>query len=181
MSSGLRTPSTCPVPRAEVVAALLADGEWNGELRNRGRDGAEVIVSAQEVLHRNPGGNVSSVVEHMPAPPQLGGIAGSDQEIPGTALLVSEAFALRYGLPPGQTHVSEEEWLALVHPEDLSRLDTGMRDMRRPDGPFASKFAIHQSDGSERWIFMWAEVFPGRGRLIHVAGARFQVTSAQQN
>ena len=162
----------CPVPRAEVEAALRVDGEWSGELRNRGRDGAEVIVSAQEVLHRNVRGEVSSVVEHMAVPCRIGGIAGPDQDLPGAALPVSEAFALRYGLPPGQTHVSEEEWLALVHPGELSRLDTELRNIRRPDGPLAARIAIPRSDGSVRWISLRAEVLPGQtGRLVHVTTA----------
>ena len=56
-----------PVPRAEVEAALLRDGEWNGELRNRTQDGREVVVSARKVLHRDPGTENFSIVENMTA------------------------------------------------------------------------------------------------------------------
>jgi PAS domain S-box-containing protein len=54
-----------PVPKAEVDVALLRDGEWNGELRNRAQDGTEVIVLARKVLHRNPDGTVFSIMENV--------------------------------------------------------------------------------------------------------------------
>jgi PAS domain-containing protein len=102
---------------------------------------------------------------------QVGGIAGSDRAFSQTGLRASEGFARRYGLPPGQTHLSEEEWLALVHPEVLAQLDSEMRDLRAPDGPVASRVRIPTSDGSARWISMRAEVSTGRWRLVRVTNA----------
>jgi PAS domain S-box-containing protein len=40
-------------PLAEIEAELRADGFWQGELTQKRRDGAEVIVASQWVLHRD--------------------------------------------------------------------------------------------------------------------------------
>jgi PAS domain S-box-containing protein len=57
----LRT--TYPVPRDEINAALLRDGEWIGELRSHRQDGAELIVLARKVLGETVDGRGLGVME----------------------------------------------------------------------------------------------------------------------
>ncbi len=57
----LRTEFPRPLP--EIEADLLARGEWQGELRNRRRDGAEVIVASRWSLRRAPDGEPLAVAE----------------------------------------------------------------------------------------------------------------------
>jgi len=57
----LRTEFPRPLPETE--AELLARGEWQGELRNRRRDGEEVVVASRWSLRRAPGGEPLAVVE----------------------------------------------------------------------------------------------------------------------
>ena len=54
-----------PVPRAEIAAALERDGEWTGDLRQRTRDGAEIIVTARKVLRRGQDGQPMAVLESL--------------------------------------------------------------------------------------------------------------------
>ena len=52
-----------PRPLAEIKAELLAQGEWRGELRNRRRDGAEVVVASRWSLRRDADGAPVAVAE----------------------------------------------------------------------------------------------------------------------
>ena len=53
-----------PVPFADIEAALLRDGLWVGELRQRTQDGREVTVAVRKVLHREADGGGLSVMEN---------------------------------------------------------------------------------------------------------------------
>jgi two-component system sensor kinase FixL len=57
----LRTEFPRPLP--EIEAELLARGEWQGELRQRRKDGALVIVACHWALRRARGGESATVVE----------------------------------------------------------------------------------------------------------------------
>jgi PAS domain S-box-containing protein len=52
-----------PVSRVEVEAALERDGEWTGDVRQRTRDGTEVIVAVRKALRRDATGRPAGVVE----------------------------------------------------------------------------------------------------------------------
>lgn len=52
-----------PRPRAEIEAALLARGEWRGELHQRRADGAPLIIASHWALRRGPDGEALAVVE----------------------------------------------------------------------------------------------------------------------
>ncbi|CAH2603725.1 Histidine kinase [Rhodovastum atsumiense] len=58
-------PTVFPVPLAEVEAALERDGEWTGDLRQRTKDGREIIVSVRNVLRRGPDGRPLTVLEAL--------------------------------------------------------------------------------------------------------------------
>ncbi len=54
-----------PVPRAAIAAALERNGEWTGDLRQRTRDGREIVVTARKVLRRDPDGRPAAVLESL--------------------------------------------------------------------------------------------------------------------
>jgi len=57
--------SVAPVPFAEIEAELRAHGQWFGELRQRTRDGAEVIVLANKLLRHDPVGGALQVKQAL--------------------------------------------------------------------------------------------------------------------
>jgi PAS domain S-box-containing protein len=59
----LRT--TFPVPRGEIEAALERDGAWSGDLRQRTRDGTEIVVAARKALRRGPDGQPAALLESL--------------------------------------------------------------------------------------------------------------------
>ncbi len=52
-------------PLAEVEATLLHTGEWKGDLRQRTRDGRELVVTAHKVLRRAVAGEPQVVLEAL--------------------------------------------------------------------------------------------------------------------
>jgi PAS domain S-box-containing protein len=54
-----------PIPRAEIEAALERAGEWTGDLRQRTRDGREIVVAAQKVLRHGTQGEPEAVLETL--------------------------------------------------------------------------------------------------------------------
>jgi two-component sensor histidine kinase len=53
------------VPQPEIEAALVRDGGWRGDLRQRRRDGAELIVAAHKALRRGGDGRPVAVAESL--------------------------------------------------------------------------------------------------------------------
>lgn len=54
-----------PVPDADIAAALEQTGEWIGDLRQRTRDGVEIIVAARKALRRGEDGAPAAVLEAL--------------------------------------------------------------------------------------------------------------------
>jgi PAS domain S-box-containing protein len=52
-----------PVSLADVEAHLEREGQWEGELRHRCRDGSEVLVESRHVLFRDAGGRPTAILE----------------------------------------------------------------------------------------------------------------------
>ncbi|HEY2661082.1 MAG TPA: PAS domain S-box protein [Caulobacteraceae bacterium] len=55
--------TTFPVPLPEIEAALATDGEWEGELVQRHRDGSLLEVASHWALHRGASGEAGSLIE----------------------------------------------------------------------------------------------------------------------
>jgi len=51
------------LPRADVEAEVISNGRWSGEIRQRRRDGSDVVVAAEWVLLHDASGEPSAVVE----------------------------------------------------------------------------------------------------------------------
>ena len=54
-----------PLPRDEIEAALLRDGEWRGDLRQMRRDGTSLVVAAHRALRRDGAGQAAAVVDSL--------------------------------------------------------------------------------------------------------------------
>ena len=108
---------------------------------------------------------------------QVSGIAYSDQQVSEPEILISEEFARLYGLPIEQTHITADEWGALLHPDDRDRILADGRSIIETDGIVAAEFRICRLDGSVRWVKMRVETFRGSdGQPLRRIGAQQDIT-----
>ena len=85
-----------------------------------------------------------------------------------------EMFAL-YGLPPDTTP-SVGLWLSMVHPDDVSRLETAI-GTAFATGVYDQDFRLVRPDGVERWISARGRVtYDADGQPARIAGINMDVT-----
>jgi PAS domain S-box-containing protein len=89
-----------------------------------------------------------------------------------------QMFRLR-GLEPGMRMPSDEERLAMVHPDDRQLvIDAGARSLRGE--PLQYEFRVRRADGQWRWIASRSlPARDARGRVVRLTGANWDVTDAR--
>src|SRR6202012_946278 len=92
---------------------------------------------------------------------QVGGVAYSDQIVSEPERLISREFVQLYGLSPMQTHISDKDWAAALHPEDRDRVVAERSSILQHGGTLTPEFRIRRSDGALRWVTMRTEMFLG--------------------
>jgi PAS domain S-box-containing protein len=96
-------------------------------------------------------------------------------------LQLSPGCAAIYGLPEGTLEISSEDWRALVHPNDLPRLDTILgRAFSSGETELVLEFRIVRH-GEVRWIESRVLIsYKKLGRLSRMIGAEIDVTERKQ-
>ena len=108
---------------------------------------------------------------------QVAGIAYSDRNIGDLKMLISDEFVRLYGLRPDQKQMTVAEWLAMVHPEDRSRMLDWSNDLVERSGQSTADFRICRPDGAVRWVTIRAEIFVGpNGRPVRAIHAQRDIT-----
>ena len=96
-------------------------------------------------------------------------------------LQLSPGCAAIYGLPEGTLEISREDWRALVHPDDLSRLDAvARRAFTNGEREFVLEFRIFRH-GQVRWIESRVLIsYNQAGKPVRRIGAEIDVTERKQ-
>ncbi len=187
----LRT--TFPVPRVDIVAALEHAGEWSGDLRQRTRDGTEIVVAARKALRRGPDGRPVAVLESLTdvtaqrrAEAALAGsearlraaVEGSPFPImlhaeDGEVLALSRSWTELSGYRPEEipTHF---DWFRLAYPDGYEMAVVQLeRELAAGEVVRAGEFTIRAKSGEARlWDFQAVPL----GRLPD--GRRLQMSAA---
>ena len=97
-------------------------------------------------------------------------------------LQLSRACATIYGLPEGVREITQEDWRARVHPDDLPRIDAACRQaLAQRQAELILEFRIIRSDGKDRWIEARILVsYDDAGRAVQMIGANIDVTERKQ-
>jgi PAS domain S-box-containing protein len=82
------------------------------------------------------------------------GIGTWEADAAGCGRWNAQMFHLR-GLAPRETAPSREEWMALVHPDDVSAVLEGSPDAPAALLPMSYEFRVRLPDGSYRWLGSW--------------------------
>ena len=182
--------------RRETQAYFASgDGPHEIEFRSLRKDGSERwIVMRADVDRDTTGprrvlGVAMDVTEHHRALEALreashraafvtrhAGIGTWEADAAGCGRWNEQMFRLR-GLAPRETAPSREEWMALVHPDDVSLVLEGSPDAAAALLPMAYEFRVRLPDGSYRWIASRsAPVLDELGRQVRRVGVNWDVT-----
>lgn len=89
----------------------------------------------------------------------------------------SDAYWGIYGLVPDSLAPGYEAWLALVHPEDRSRVGGEIQEALGGGAPYRSEFRIVWPDGAVRWLVGRGSVFRDEaGAPVRMIGVDYDVT-----
>src|SRR5581483_5589448 len=87
-----------------------------------------------------------------------------------------------FGLPPGQTARTLENFIALVHPEDRAGVIEACTRSAQDGADFSIEYRVVWPDGSIHWLYERGKPFRDiAGRLSYMAGACVDITSRKEN
>ena len=145
-----------PVPAAEISAALVRDGEWTGELRQRTKTGVEVTVIARKLLRQGADGG-AAVVENLTDTTALhraeGALHGSQahlRSVVDTAadgIIVARADGRIVSINPAGLRM-----FGYTREEDLAGRDLGVLMPRDEAARHGGYIAAHRSGAPPRII-----------------------------
>ncbi len=102
----------------------------------------------------------------------------------------AESGALRWygdingtlGYPPGTIAPTVASWQALVHPEDLARLDEWGEQLRASVLPLSQEYRVRHFDGTWRyWIDRSLPIVDGQDRIARWIGACVDISDVKRN
>jgi hypothetical protein len=105
-----------------------------------------------------------------------GEVANADWTTCNARAFVSDEYHCRYGLAPGQTPCTFEEWLGRVHPEDRPRVAAEARVLNEKVHSIAIQFGIRRPGSAVRWIAVRAESFREPDGSLRVISGHQDIT-----
>jgi PAS domain S-box-containing protein len=194
--------TTYPVPLAEIEAVLEREGLWCGELRHRTRDGREVIVAVRKVLRPAAGGQPPQVMESVADVTALlhaeealrasearftraveaARIATWEWDPVEDAMTSAGEQKSRLLGRPGGTLSNLAAVLALVHPEDRSRIQQALqRVMAGETDTYDAEFRGVWPDGTVHWLHsVGRAIRDEHGAVRQVSGVSMDVTEQME-
>ncbi|MBU8539186.1 type II toxin-antitoxin system ParD family antitoxin [Falsiroseomonas tokyonensis] len=191
-----------PLPQAEIDSLLLRDGAWKGDLRQRRRDGSEVVVSVQMGLRRDAAGRPVAIAESLTDVTVLrrteAGLSASEQrlrmaqeaaeigifdwDVQRRATSWSpEMFRLMAIDPATPPEACFDAWLDRVHPADRARAKAETVGFLARPGPLQIEYRLKLPDGSVRWMLGRGVVETDEaGRPRRMLGVNLDVTSLRR-
>ena len=183
-----------PEPMQRIREQLFATDRWEGELRQQGAHGKELVISSLWVLHRDRTGSPAAILEvstditerkrleeQLLASQQTYRAIGESInygiwicEPDGRNTYASESFLKLVGLT--QPQCSEFGWGSVLHPDDAERTVARWRDCVRTRGNWDIEHRFRGVDGKYHWIL--ARGVPVRdqsGEIICWAGINLDI------
>lgn len=159
-----------PIPLAEIEAELQQRGRWEGELTQTTRDGAVLTVLSRWSLQRDhralpvatmeTNNDITSrkrADERLRAAEQelrrvvdtIPGMVWSSSPEQGSVVYVNARWA-DMGL--SLDDVEGSKWQAIVHPDDLPKLEEDWARSRLSGQPYENVSRLRQANGEYRWM-----------------------------
>ena len=163
--AGQRPPVYAPAGIREVEAVGRALGDAHDLLERRRTDLQRVASDAEAATERLQAALVAS------------GSGTFRWDIPTGALEWDEALDRLFGLPPGETARSLDQFIALVHPDDRAGVVARCERCAADGADFDMEFRVVWTDGTERWLLDQGRTYrDDDGRPAYMTGACVDIT-----
>jgi PAS domain S-box-containing protein len=83
-----------------------------------------------------------------------------------------------HGVDPATFEVSLENFIALIHPEDVARVQAQIERALQQDNTYELEFRIRRPDGKTAWVFTNGTVLREGGKPVRMIGATLDVTAS---
>ena len=110
----------------------------------------------------------------------VAGIGTWEFDAQNQAITGSGATNPIFGLPPDGATRSVEEYLKVIHPDDVNRIRRGLLEDVKQQSAIAREYRILASDGTIRWVAShgsYRQLADGTERMI---GALFDITDRKR-
>jgi PAS domain S-box-containing protein len=190
-----------PISLHEIRAVLNQQGEWEGELKHRTRDGRSIVVASRWSVQRDHHGNPLNILEinrditdrkraeeelrlnreRLILAQKVGGSGTFDWDIRNNVNTWMPETEELYGLPAGGFGGTFEAWERLVWPADLEQARPALADSLKT-GEFQGEWRIiRPSDGQMRWLAARAKVlFDEDGQPSRMIGINIDITERKR-
>lgn len=186
-----------PAPLEEINSVLLQTGQWEGQLTQIRRDGAQIVMASRWALQRDEQGSPAAILqinhnltEHKRAEEalrrgearlelaqQIAHLGSWDWDIVKNELVWSDEIYRLFGLAPQAFGATLEAFLNCVHPDDREFVVKSVDEALYGGKPYSIDHRIVRPDGSERMVHEQAEVIVDeQGRPVRMVGTVHDVT-----
>jgi PAS domain S-box-containing protein len=185
-----------------VIGALKERGAWDGEWRNRRKDGSEFVTAARITTVDIEGRRHFLCVQRdvteakraeaalrereaeLARVQQIGQVGGLEVNLQdGFRSRRSPEYLRLHGLPPEAEYESHEEWMQRVHPEDRERAWQAFRGaVSGQTHDYVAEYRIvRPSDGEVRWISARGEIErDAEDRPLRLVGVHIDITERRR-
>jgi two-component system, cell cycle sensor histidine kinase and response regulator CckA len=103
-------------------------------------------------------------------------------ELKSNTVTWTDELFRQYGLAPQSRHITYEDYLALVHPDDVAMVDAAVRRAVETRVPYAFDHRVVWPDGTQRWLHGRGDVIvDDAGKVIRLVGSSQDITTRKQN
>jgi two-component system, cell cycle sensor histidine kinase and response regulator CckA len=105
-------------------------------------------------------------------------VAVWDRNLKTNVITFSSGYNKLYALAAGQRALKYDDWLRLIHPEDLEQVRAHMQDALTRTHLWDEEFRVVWPDGSVRWLLGRGTVFTDEtGQTVRIGGVNVDITS----
>ncbi len=172
----------------EYRARRAADGMWRWHLgfhspeRDANGTIARWIGAAFDIHDRKLAQEaLRQTEERQRLAVEAGGVGLWDWDLENNRIHWSDRIYEFYGVEPAAFSGTPEEYFALIHPDDVSRVKSSVADAVNSGQPFRLEFRALRPGGSARWLLTRAQVVTNEhGRASRLIGATLDITERKQ-
>jgi len=118
--------------------------------------------------------------EFLEVAQSAGGIGVFDLDLASHMIQGSGSFFTLQGIDPRVGAISQDQWLAFVHPDDLESLVSAFSAAVESGGAYRAEYRIKRLDRSVRWVSSAGRVMSDPSGARRIVGSMMDITERKQ-